>query len=290
MNIASAETRERHAFLETAQQEFSETICAPEVIRALGQDDVDALVSYSALLFIPNIRNGRLSIPKERVGGDDIPLLGLRPGEKISYDDSVVEPTATQKESLRGIVKGWWNLSDEAAQSEVQHLINAQQGIATDSSKCFVFGNVSGALKPPRVSISVPQELNGPTNFYLDGRPVVGLRVASGYAAHITLAHELVHVSQSFAAPVIEGGSREVRATTQKSELEAYHYSATYGVALSSVAEHRKKSGMRLIEHAIIESVRLRHADPDRPFEPTEPMLKELHHKGIKWAHPDYLG
>lgn len=281
---------ERHTLLETAQEELAETINHPEVVRALGQQSVNAIIAYNNLLFVPNIRNGQLSIPADKVEGDDIPFVGLQPGETLTYDESVVEPTASQKAALLETVKDWWDLDDDMAQVEIQNMIGAQRTFASDATKRFGFGNSYGAVKPARVHLTVPQAQKGPSQFYLEGRPVLGLRASPVYDRPLTLAHELVHVGQHLAKPVLPSGRESIRLLHQQSELEAYHYSAIYGVVASALAMGDKNDfKTQLQSHTFIEHTRLKHAAPDQPFLPNEPMLQVLSRAGIAWAQDDFL-
>lgn len=294
--ITAPEVRSRHAFLDEAQQQVAEAMAIPSMITAIGETAVQRIVKVNDLLFVPNIRNGKMYIPSRYSSTDAVPYFALEPGEVISYSPRWAELTPIQKEHLKEQLDifGFPNVVlDDLTERLSTRLIRAHSKWPEDKT-LQIRRSSSGFVVPSAGAWRVPGILldNGkPINFLVRGRPFMGLNYLDRdrRSKAVVLIHELIHADQNLEEPplvdldTIDNGDNQL-----SHELEAHHYTDRTLTALISAGLYPEDETQYYDDSIAKEQLREQVADPVQPFAPL-PILKhafqymDAHHEA-RWS------
>lgn len=262
------ERHRRHEFFDSLQQVTEETLNHPKLGRHLKQDEVEPLKTINNQLFIPNIRRGRVVMPKDTY--ESVPAVILGDGESVDISDATHDYTPNQRRRILAKVpeSGEGSLHQEIfSETDGQHEVGL-----SPSSLASVFQRL--------VSIpAISNETGEDTEIILSGRPLLAINLNPDYLTkrREVLPHELVHVGQFLNA--VEVG--ELSDVAVRHELQAYKITVA---VIKALKLHRMKNGK--LDHEAtnaqrLESIRRKHNSFDKPYAVTGPLMSEIERAGL---------
>lgn len=282
MRFANAETRERHKFLETAQQETIDSLQLDCVAERMGEDFVRNTVFLAGLLEIPNIKNGMIKSSKKFDDTGKVPYVALRSGEKLDVDPEFNTMDSVQKKKVMDKLSGWTNgvVAPGPLLRDVDKSLKETSAI--NLSIDGFDGIVSGAVTVFDINQRFAERLGKSHTRVFYGQPIVGLAFDSGLKfPSTTLVHELRHVRQRKIDPVGPVDPEKRYQKKLRRELEAYHDGGHYGAALY-FSDHPRYAGQtELLGQFGIESLRQDNKNPADPFYPTPALRTAIEAEGI---------
>jgi hypothetical protein len=203
MKFNSFEYRSRVKYVERVQAEVARNLENEEVLESLGGYALK-LVTLVEGIYVPNIKNGVVSISREDRESDSTPVIGIKPGEVLRADSSLATLSPIQLGKLEDILKGY--LEDPTAQT-LGNVIGINIDLFTKSMKSdgrpVELGEKSGGFcnfENTGVTISNSTQAH---SILVGGRHLValGMRGFEDLDRSLVCAHELWHVAQSHNDP-----------------------------------------------------------------------------------------
>jgi hypothetical protein len=105
MLFVSFENRARIKYVSEVQADLLDSLGRKEVRAGLGCYAGD-LVAAAETLYVPNVRNDRVTIPRSYENRDDTPCVGIKPREKLKIDPKLRAMSPAQITSLGRTVHG----------------------------------------------------------------------------------------------------------------------------------------------------------------------------------------
>jgi hypothetical protein len=288
-NFLNSETLHRNAFLEATIAEAHGNLTGnDEVKKALG-DDADYLAMIIEDMYVPNIRDGEVVIPKSRLHSHRTPILTIRPDEEFILGSTCAVQNEFQKECLLEEAEVWAGNSDKYG-DELQEEVDAA---LADSFRHKVTGTMKfhGRVTSVEAMLGLPESQfpnMGPNQFKdFIGRPIVFMTIARTmrWQPHVVLAHEAEHVDQRNQQPWFSAFPPDIVDDSLRRELEAYHVGSVYETALCNSDDWRYAGRTDLLGQIAIEQLRQKHqTEPDDPFYPSKEIklaLQRIGNEGV---------
>jgi|GEM_PF-1249754 len=265
MFLSKFETRRRVRAFDAIVAKTDRALRHPEVVAMLG-DTATQLADLNRTVFLPDLQHGELVVPKSQF---DTPHVALFPAKRSQLTNvalgKLVNKISTQQvlhwkvegamhATPYGISKTYDEILDyyDSEDSEESASLPGQEGTAQPS-----------AAKHIRTRLGITQhslETPGPGRF-TSSRPVIciwdELAKTSAWGAS-TAVHEEVHAFDAINFAPLLGDDFGLAA----GEFRAYH--------VDGVVERVYGGAKELSE---VEAFRREHADPMRPFHPTQAMV-----------------
>jgi len=292
MFFTPEDTRRRYAIIESSQFELVENLALPRVVEALGQSTVDAILEGNDQLYIPNIHNGELIIPRRYRNKNKIPVIAIDPGEEVHMSESVLIQTPAQKSQVNGYFQIAWERDNPLSKELVEEILPSKNPriVSDETRRIHLNENLLGRVAVPQMYIDLSDAESLPAGnqkFVLFGRPVMAICTENrGYSMDSLFLHELIHVNQFRSKGITSYVKNEYYKDSINQELEAYHYHNAYDESVfdpsldfwQSLIANRRRFLANMIE-----LVRSSCADPDRPFEVNKEIYEELKFMNISW-------
>jgi hypothetical protein len=281
MRKMSEEELNHAEFLDDTIAEVVETLQNTEVKKALG---VYAAKLYAIAegLYIPNIRDGVISIPVEYRDTDRIPIFAPLVEQKLKIDKSCIPMGPAQQKNLLNI----------ATNDGVSCLPNIDLNTLNNGLLAEFIHRADDSLPETRLGMIVmgsldvdsataePLRAKGfPEGFIVYGKPIVLLAIRndlSQFTRNSVLIHELEHVNQFETLPIISKSKYEDERF--RLEVEALHVQVRYDSSLDLGHNADKRSPLINLE---VEALRILYAKDDDPFGPNPEFLEALRKAGL---------
>lgn len=239
-----------------------------DVVDALGEHALRLSKTVNGL-FLPIANDGVASLPTEQMLSDEFALLPHTDSELetgLTLDGTLLIPTA----------KRFW---------QVVRFFGEQQGCnkqAAVEAELALMNNVVNSrnsvpvnLADKKATMTTCTVTDPDCGLMYRTRPIIHTSVqriqkADPYQLAGTICHEIVHGEDYENALVQNTYDTAFHART---ELRAYHIGATIR-AVGGVLEGDGKT-------QAVEALRLRHVDPDAPFEPTTDLITLMQELGV---------
>src|SRR3990167_464984 len=262
------ERRRRHEFIDSLQQVTEETLNNPKLARHLKQGEIEPLKIANTQLFIPNVRRGRVVMPKDT--GEAIPVVVLSHGENVDVSDATHDYTPHQRKKILAKFpesQEEWLYQRIFGETDSRHVARVSSGASATTFR--------RSISMPAVIYDTGEE----TRLNLSGRPLLAITPNPDFLTkkREVLPHELVHVLQDLAA--VEAG--EPVDLNVKHELQAYKITVA---VIKALKLHRMRDG-KLDPEATsaqkLETIRRKHNSFDEPYAVTEPLMAEIEIAGL---------
>jgi hypothetical protein len=237
MHISFSEWREREKQVEQVIYDVETVLKNAGVQKVLGANAF-ALYGISQTIFLPNIKNGMLSMPKEYQDTDLVPMVTLKQDEELKADQSLATMCMTQSRIMEERLQKWREdpLGDTYADPavSVQELDEElMQGNIKSGGTPVGIKGANGRMV--RAQAAARRLKDGRSFQILQGRPMVVLDMNEHYveyeAAAITL-HEFEHIRQFLESPLLPTITRHLEVRRLEQELRAYRVEAEVGWAM----------------------------------------------------------
>jgi hypothetical protein len=236
MNISSAEWREREQYVVKIIDDVETILKNPKVQKALGANAL-TLYGVSQRIFLPNLRNGVLSMPKEYQDTDLVPMVALKQNEELRGDQSLVTMSMTQHEVMKGMLEEWREEDEilidlfaepvKSTEEFDEELIKKNK--ENKGFRVSIKGANGRVITTP---IAARNLTDGRIHQALHGRPFVVLDTNEHHveyeAASIAL-HEFEHVRQFMEDPLLPILQLILKRKRLEQELRAYRIQAEVG-------------------------------------------------------------
>lgn len=230
MFFVRSNLRDRHRFIEQSIEGANDALRTPQVAQRLGSYAAQ-LADVGSRLYVPNVRYGRLSIPKGYQDTDMVPVVAVRPQQKLRVSRDFNNFSPRQRQSATDVVRGW-----RPTKNTPEEFVSRLEGeVRRTSNRTGRFRQESEELatvsyNATSVSIKGTNFTNAPqkARYIVKSRPFVTMEYTDGkpFGAPIVL-HEFEHVDQHEREPLVRVDSDEEEVVIDKSyELEAYHVGA----------------------------------------------------------------
>jgi hypothetical protein len=239
MNISSSEWREREKHVEYVIADVETVLKNSKVQKVLGADAV-ALYGISQTIFLPNVRNSVISMPKEYQDTDLVPMVALKQNEELRMDQSLASMSMAQCQVMEGKLQKWRDedkrlddlfaepakstneLNSELVRQNIENGGHAQ--IKGANGRVVMTRTAARKLRDDRI------------HQVLCGRPLVILDTNEYHVEHeaaaITL-HELEHVRQFIIDPLLPTIQVHFANKRLEQELRATRIQAEVGKAMN---------------------------------------------------------
>lgn len=287
MNIINSEFRRRARFVESVVNETEGTLVRKEVGETIGGLAVGLILDRLEGIYVPNIKDSVVSIPKRFRHENNLPIIPYVPGETLNTDKSLAFLSPRQREALASDM-ALWSGGALAKSSLMVDIDNIESMLDSGSTITGGIPNGVYALTNNLLAVSKFSKEYFPNIPGSDRRVILGhsllcLTVNSKQYLPPNLIHELVHTEQRANNPVGLCETTEASKRLIRDELEAYHVGAAYTAAvrhMSGVLGNRvMDSGQEWVE-----SIRLQNADPEDPYAPTNKVVGALQMAGVRLA------
>ncbi|HEU4913973.1 MAG TPA: hypothetical protein VFT16_01015 [Candidatus Saccharimonadales bacterium] len=227
----SNETRRRHRFVERSIEDANASLRIPEVALRLGSYAA-RLTAVGERLYIPNLRYGRLTIPAKYKDTDKVPVVPVRPGQKVRISDDFNVFSPRQRQHAARTVTDW--RPTQRTPEEIAALLEEEvRRSHTKTSRMVPLDTYSLAAVNYRVQRAnvVIDELGNPlakARYLIKGRPFVGMQYTGElFLPPQIVLHEYEHIDQHEREPIVCCANDHHETVIGKSyELEAYHVGA----------------------------------------------------------------
>ena len=263
----SSEARQRNAYIENVTARSTEFLERPEVIAKMGSIATD-LHAIASNIFVPNIRDGVISIPKKYRDSDATPAIPSRTNEQLYTAPGTARPTPAQR---KHVYQAFLHLKLESETPE-QSLGIVDTKMQTIATGPFTLEKSQGAMvRSERLDVMLNSRQDGTLlpHLLFDGRPLLVLNQDYGNLTLPPLMHEYTHVRQRMQGPVTDFESRKEDAATR--ELQGHFVGAH---VLTPIVEQDASYQLTSLDAAQlrVEYIRQSFADPENPFVLTDDM------------------
>jgi hypothetical protein len=269
--LASQDTRERHEFLDVTIQEAQANLANPDVTRGMAEHILSRTVAIADSLYVPNVKNGVVSAPRQYRGSGAVPIVAARVGEDLRFDTSFLDFHPIQSRIVHDGFLSYFEGDETKARITTDYI---EELLHKDELELTIPKTATGVVTGAAVSRSFKmydhETMGENPEKIVWGRPLVSLVIpSSDKAVDPVLVHELQHVDQRAHRPIFD--SIDSESNHYCDELEAYHAGAAYSIGLVAVGKRDIDEPSKDI---VVEALRRQHADPTNPFTIT-PELKE---------------
>lgn len=261
------ESRRRHEFIDELQQVTADTLSNPKLGRHLSQAEIEPLKYANDLLFVPNIRRGKVVMPKNP--GEAIPIIAINHGEEIEISGATHDYTPQQKDR---ILTRYPELREEAFYEDIFNSSRSEHATTLKPRASALVTSLTRFL--PAYDIQ-----GNETGVYLNGRPMVLITPNKDFLAkkREVLPHELTHVLQKLrGAEVGEASGLNI-----SHELEAYRIAS----AVIKASKLHRADGGKLDHEATnaqrLEAIRRKYNNPSDPYAVTKALVDEIKKAGL---------
>ena len=286
MHFFESESRRRHHYIDSVVAETLDNLKYNENVADRMDSDMRHTVTEGlGDVFIPNVRNNVISIPKAYKDTDSTPIVAANRDEKLILGEGFGSLTPYQEQQ---IIAQTTPLQFADHISEIKAALlggEGQQDINRDMSVMGLRAYVgafamSASFLIHRSETAVPQRIDR----WLIGRSVVALLAdrdgvfSRGPSLTGGLVHEFIHVIQQNnepLMPVITDTDLSLRIRASR-ELEAYHHAAWYERGLFESSDPRYSGNNDVYVNALIESRRLKENDLVKPYDADGEFLEWL--------------
>lgn len=248
---------ERHAYLDSIVSETISNLAEDQSVQQrLGELTCRQLVQDAQDLFVPNLRDGVLSIPhKYRFQGT--PIIAMRRDETVRLGEGFGRMTAAQEEATRKELETW----PAQAVGSVSLLSTIIVNALRRAEGRRVIGRSSSTTFASTFSVGAgvgPEELPAATH-YAFARPALVIfanqqnEFVPQASSTTKLVHELVHANQLAERPIRDASPDKLRADKVESELHAYHLEGAYTAGLLTSDNPLYKDNLDIIVPAVFE-------------------------------------
>lgn len=275
----SDESRQRARHIEKAIAITTDVLQTnTDARRVLTPELAASHIATLGRMFIPNVRHGRLDMPKNQVDTDNIPVVALTVGETLIAGRGLAM-TPSQQRFFQQQAQDWYPIDQSGivlnnTTVAINRLISDRvteplysptektYGFVTSSTITYDFGD--GAFS----------NLGDSTIRSINGQPVVGLVMHPEdpfemFRSPSVLVHDLQHYFQYTAQPICPStNTPEYTDLVVRRELEAYHVGGNLEIALYHSDDRRYAGNNNLLSNWDVEAIRHAHADPNDPFAP----------------------
>lgn len=263
-------------------QHSREIAVHPDFVESVGQEIALQLQDYLDLLYVPQVRDGRIRLAKNRIERESIPIIALKDKEKVTID--FLEPTPSSMLQARKVLYEY--LEDTGSKHELPgYEYFFARKVMSDAWTDEVYAiedDFIGAVY--KGSVFWGKEGQG---VVADSRSMIALRQFPGEITHPsygTLLHEIWHV--------IFNQSKSFRRASSKDEVDqdenAYdELIGNYvGVCAVSVSEQYDGGFRQMIDShnqtaLRVEELRAEYCDPSQPFALTPELFEQLSRAGL---------
>lgn len=282
------ELSERHAYLDSIVAETVQNLANNDgVQRTMGEATRQRLLSDAEGLFVPNFRDGVLSIPDE-YRDHGTPIVALRRDETVVLGEGFGMMTPNQEETLRGTLEEWKEKSAGALAvtgSQVADALRSGEGRQVlprvGQGMNARVGNIAVGMVIGRAETASQLVAARPVLvFYPDRDQAFTPQPSSTTKA----VHELVHVGQSNKQPVLDAAPDVLRRSVVSSELQAYQGEVAYTGGLVTSSDPQYSGNMTIASPAAFRVAQLRKehaADGASPFEANDAIVEALEREGL---------
>jgi hypothetical protein len=293
----SAETSQRHAFLEHTVEEVLDTLGTTSVQEMLGPN-AETHADCIARMYIPNYRNGRVVAPNEYKITDHIPLFATRHDEELELDPTLAGTSPTQEKAISRLFKRWFDDSTDIWRTIGDLDTALEESELPNTLQRTSLPDILGFISRAEVRLIIEtgsQNEDSRIVMTCIGRPAVALvmdETIPQVASNISLVHEAQHVLQSEARPVVHASTLESvsRARQQQrfsNELKAYQVGAYYSAGLEGMPGRKYPPSIYTSAQWKVEDLRANIAHPHRPYYPSIRLRLALASAGLDIMHDD---
>jgi hypothetical protein len=291
MKFNSSSQRNRIRAVEQVQVEVVETLRWPEVKNALGATAL-RLAHIAEFLYVPNVKNGKVSAPKERQKTDHIPILPIASGEEFILDESLKGMAPVQWDKMASILEAAIAVPNEVfgeyfRVASINGQLEESEWILETNGLEMALAGVAPATHAKSFDPHFFPGLRDNNKLAILGRPFIYVKPPKNEfqqeARNPILVHELVHVEQILSSPILPYDEDNYIDARWRQELEAYRVNTDYGNILlwSDDSRYWMRQGLRV--GRIIEQIRKKYADPSDPYAPL-PEIKDAV-KRVGWGN-----
>jgi hypothetical protein len=291
MKCVKLEQRERTALTEEIQAGILEALHMERVREELGHYAVK-LSTLAEDLYVPNVRGGIASVPKDYQESNATPVIVAMPEEEIHLDDTFATTNPLQKETLRKKFRRWQEEGDKDAIEGLVELIDGLLILRTIDcdnlvlpepgiTEIVIDQNIYADLSP--LSEAAFPKIGKDEVKKFIGRPIVGLAVGeySTAAMEPFLVHGLIHAMQFNVRPIRPSEPKAHVNAMLECELEAWHVGAHYGSLRNYYSDDPRYKDDTLLYQWAVEGIRERYASPSKPFYPNRHIKRALEDERI---------
>ena len=238
MNLLRSEQREMHRQVDAIVGEFHTIMKDPAVKDAFG-NIAEPLSDLADNLYVPNIRHGRITAPRQHRPArnpDGLPIFIGDSNQDYSIDGALLAPTRIQSFRMQETFDGWG--LDKSASIALHDRIEANIVNATSIIDHPSKGT-EAHVQSLNLTLSEIAPEKGIDRRKFKSRPLTAFwSEASGKSISqrpfqgLVLLHELVHLRDELVVPIINPKTAERERMVYSQELEAYHYQAVAVTAL----------------------------------------------------------
>jgi hypothetical protein len=239
MYVSNSDVRERVSFLECVLDELGDALRNEAVYRALGADAI-RLYTVAENMYLPNVRNGVISAPREYIDTDLIPFVACNPSESLMLDPNVVPMSTSQAQKVALVLQRWREDTTHARPLyDSTEAVNDElvKSFSPEDEAQYTFegtGGVAACEAIPGREVELGCDKSAKIDLIL-GKPVVAVSMSDQHVPYeraVIAAHEFKHVADYIDTPVIYGTELHISLATLKNELRAYSIGAKIGRSL----------------------------------------------------------
>lgn len=279
MNVYASDARERHQYVDKVLEEVRNNLATNEgVIERMDANMRTATLTLVNEAFVPNFKDGVVTIPKSYLDTDATPVLAIRRTETLHLGDGFGRMTPAQISAVKNQRKP---LPFAEHLTEMQALLKTEEGkedVNAGISELALGAYVTHLHIIARFEYPDPESTakSLKTDRIILGRSALMLLAnRDGDFIHALntsgkLVHELVHVWQRNQKPLIEPTSNDEEAVRAELaiELPAYRHAGYYERGLFESGDERYSGNNDVYGNAYIEVERQKHVTPEQPYTP----------------------
>ncbi len=289
MNYTPFDQHERHTFVDRTVDNAIEKLKQLEVTQTLGNLAVDFRKQLQNS-FVANFSNGRVDIPQSQDDIDRLPIFAFGEGDALVLSRSFDVQTSKQVANTVRTFSEWrpleglsgseaYGLTFFPYEAEIPITIpELTEAMTGTSAHLFsAMDDLTGTFeKAPKQGFVVVKM-----------RPSLMLRMHNGqrYAHADDVAHELTHVRQIEAKPIIPlHNQKSADMQSLREELEAYHVGSV--LAFWRFREDLPSTDAENLDHGYVQLVVEKQrqefgVDPLDPYRPSPILMKKLESIGL---------
>lgn len=226
MFFMDSEKRAGHKFVDRSLETTEQVLKHRATPYFMGRAAVENVALLMNQLYVPNIKDGLITLPSRKVDSNNIPIVAARQGQSYQLDSNFIYFTDAQELSAYDYFENRVG-SREYAQASVNNIVRyvVEHSVNKPTSPVDKHG-VRAMVTGSYYRMTWKKEMSDtPKPYYYQGRPVVVLGQfddAPRVSPEVTI-HELEHVAQRINEPIYsfkDSGDLEKRRF--RNELYAY--------------------------------------------------------------------
>lgn len=270
MSFIRAETSERHAYLDAIISETEYNLATNDGVRRIFGDKRFRPLQYARGLFVPNMRHGLMTIPRE-YQDHGTPIIALRRDETAIFGRGFGRMTARQVESLyaelaamRQREVGRIMLSGKQITAFLRDKEGQSALLGVRPTDNAMTGSIGTAVVPAEAATG-----NIETVYAAMGRPLIAIfpdrsgNFRPQSSSTTKAMHEIHHVVQMNENPLLEIRLNAVDEVILGIELEAYQQEVAYAGGLAISTDPRYSGNPSILARNALEVVNIRNRYKD---------------------------